>query len=108
MLCVFVHADSLTDDDQAALAHAGARVVFQAGGLLSLPRSVEYGVEYERFGDAAEVLARPHREHLLRSIKAGPPAWRRVHDRALRDYVAGQAPWEAGKPGAARADCERA
>jgi tetratricopeptide (TPR) repeat protein len=87
MLCVFVHADSLTDDDQAALADAGARVVFQAGGLLSLPRSVEYGVEYGRFGDAAEVLTRPHREHLLRSIQAGPPAWRRAHDPALRDYI---------------------
>jgi hypothetical protein len=87
MLCVFVHADSITDDDKAALTDAGALVVFRAGGLVSLPRSVEYGVEYKRFGDAAPVLMHPHREHLLRSIQVGPPAWRRVHDPALRDYI---------------------
>jgi hypothetical protein len=76
-----------TNDDEAALTDAGAVVVFEAGGLVSLPRSVEYGVEYNRFGDAADVLMRSHREHLLRSIQAGPPAWRRVHDPALRDYI---------------------
>jgi tetratricopeptide (TPR) repeat protein len=89
-LCVFVHADSLTDADEAALTTAGAVVVFQAGLLRSLPRSVEYGVEHERFEEVAEVLKRPHREHLLRSIQAGPPAWRRVHDPALRDNIVAQ------------------
>ena len=91
LLCVFVHGPQVTPETEAAIEHAGGRVVFAAGGLKSLPESVEYGVPYANVADVADLLAAPHREHLLRSLEAGPAPWGRRHDRALRDYIVTQA-----------------
>jgi hypothetical protein len=91
LLCIFVHAPLLAPEIDASIVEAGGRVVFAAGGLKSLPESVEYGVPFHRVEEVADLLVSPHREHLLRSIAAGPAPWGRRHDPALRDYILAQA-----------------
>ena len=45
----------------------------------------------DRVAEVADALELPHREHLIRSIGAGPAPWGRVHDPDLRQYILEQA-----------------
>jgi hypothetical protein len=87
MLCVFVHGPALNAAATEALEGIGAPVTWAAGQLQSVPESVEYGLEYRNVAAVFPLLQHALREHLLRSLAAGPPPSRHLHDADLRSYL---------------------
>ena len=87
LLCLFVHRPSLPAATLQAVLRVGGRMVVPAGELRSLPDSVEYGIPFAAVDQVAAALEKSHREHLVRSIQAGPAPWGHRHDQALRDYI---------------------
>lgn len=89
--CVFVHEPSMSPALKTAIAEAGGTVENPPGSLKSLPESAQYAIPMQEFARFSSDLEKPHREHLLRSIAAGPAPWGHRHDPALREYIIEQA-----------------
>ena len=90
LLCTYLHGPALDDDLIATMESLGGRITYDQV-FVSFPESVEWGVPFEKVDRVAERLVAPMREHILRSLEAGPPPAGHLHLPTLRDYVLGEA-----------------
>jgi hypothetical protein len=91
MLHVRVHAPAVTPELEAAVGAISTAQTSPADANAVMPESLEYRVPFEHLDALSDLLAGPHREHLLRSIAEGAPPWGHPHDPKLRDYIVRQA-----------------
>jgi tetratricopeptide (TPR) repeat protein len=91
LLLVWVHAPAVTPELAAAMGAIEGAQSSDADGRALLPDSVEYRVPFAHVDEVADLLAGPHREHLLRAIAEGAPPRSHPHDPKLRDYIVDQA-----------------
>lgn len=91
-LQVRVHGPAVTPALTAALAAIEGGETVPAKDNALLPESIEMRIPFTAFDDAlGELLAGPHREHVVRSVAIGPPPWGHSHNAAVRDYIVKQA-----------------
>jgi tetratricopeptide (TPR) repeat protein len=91
LLLIWIHAPAVTPELAAAMGAIDGAQSTAADGLALLPDSVEYRVPFAHIDAVSDLLAGPHREHLLRAIAEGAPPRALPHDSKLRDYIVNQA-----------------